>query len=164
APQGWIQFDEHNHPRTGRLWDGVTLASQTADRQLRGSAPVSDLQFSPQGELRRVQMSQGVNLQSENSSGSAAQAVRVSRTWQSQAAIVDLKNTGGRLEPTVLHGTGGVVVKTRVQHGNAPPAPSSLAADEVTGTFGPNSELTAITGTGHATLEQATADGARQTA
>jgi len=164
APQGSVEFDEHNHPRTGRLSDGVTLASQSANRQLHGSAPVADLQFSPQGELRRVQMRQGVHLQSENSSGSAAQAVRVSRTWQSREAIVDLRNAGGRLMPTVLHGTGGVVVKTQMQHGNAPPEPSSLGADEVTGSFGPNSELTAITGTGHATLEQSTADGGRQTA
>ncbi len=164
APQGWIEFDGHNHPRTGHLWDGVTLASQTADRRLHGSAPVADLRFSPQGELRRVQMSQGVNLQSETTSGAAAQAVRVNRTWQSRAAAVDLRNSGGRLVPTVLHGSGGVVVKTQMQHGNAPPAPSSLGADEVTGSFGPNSELTAITGTGRATLEQSTAGGGRQTA
>ena len=42
--------------------------------------------------------------------------------------------------------------------------PSRLAADEVTGEFGPNSALTAMTGVGHASIEETTAKGATETA
>jgi lipopolysaccharide export system protein LptA len=68
------------------------------------------------------------------------------------------------VEPATVHGAGGVVITGESQHGKAAPQPSRLAADTVTGEFGPGSALTAMTGVGHAGMEQTTAAGARQTA
>ena len=42
--------------------------------------------------------------------------------------------------------------------------PSRLAAEELTGEFGPNSTLTTMTGVGHAGMEETTATGAMETA
>jgi hypothetical protein len=56
-----------------------------------------------------------------------------------------------------------VVVTGESQRGKAAPVPSRLAADEVTGEFGPDSALKAMTGTGHASMEETNAAGTRQT-
>ena len=69
-----------------------------------------------------------------------------------------------KLEPANVHGAGGVVITGQTRRGNAAPLPSGLSADEVTGVFGPASALTEMTGAGHASMEQTTATGARQTA
>lgn len=165
APNGWLEFNEHNQPLRGDLRGGVKLNSVNRGRKLDGSAPGAGLQFSPRGELRRVELKQGVEMHSETQSGTRAGAVRVSRTWRSPTAYVDFRTSStGRVEPASLHGLGGVVVATETQRGNAAPAPSRLAADEVAGEFGPDGELTKIIGTGHASMEEMTAEGARQTA
>ena len=49
APQGWMEFDEHNQPRRGRLEGGATLDSSGNGRQVSGSAPSADLVFASQG-------------------------------------------------------------------------------------------------------------------
>ena len=70
----------------------------------------------------------------------------------------------GQVEPAQVHGTGNVVLTGETRRGTEPPVPSRLAADEVTGLFGPNSTLTSMTGIGHASIEETTATGARQMA
>ena len=168
APQGTLEFDEHNQPRHGDLQGGVTIDSAAANRQLHGTAPAAVLDFSPQGELRFIELNQGVEMRSE-SEGLAAGAhpvpLHVTRTWRSPVADVVFRNAGpGQVEPSSMHGSGGVVVTTETQRGNAAPVPSRLAADQVTGEFGPGSVLSAMTGVGHASIEQITAQGAHQTA
>ena len=167
APTGTIAFDAHNQPRHGDLEGGVTIDSVTANRQLHGTGPSAVLHFSPQGDLERVQMNHGVELESESASGaSGAQTaqMRVTRTWRSPLADVAFRKDGaGQVEPATIYGSGGVVVTTETRRGSAAPVPSRLTADEITGEFGPGSELTAMTGTGHASIEQTTAKGARQT-
>ncbi len=168
APSGWLVFNAQNEPQVGRLTGGVTLNSASADRQLHGTGASADLKFSPEGELRLVEFNQGVEMHSESqrAGGEAHEAaLHVSRTWRSPVASVDFRPDGpGRVEPASLQGSGGVVVTTETRRGNGAPVPSRLAADAVTGTFGPGSELTGLTGTGHASMVETTADGAKQTA
>jgi hypothetical protein len=59
-------------------------------------------------------------------------------------------SAGGQIEPSAVRGTGGVVVTGESQRGNAAALPSRLSADELTGVFGPDSELTDLRGVGHA--------------
>ncbi len=92
--------------------------------------------------------------------GSGVVELRLTRTWRSPVADVAFRDAGhGKVEPATIHGTGGVVVTGESQRGNAAPIPSRLAADELTGEFGPNSSLTSMTGTGHAGIEETTANG-----
>jgi lipopolysaccharide export system protein LptA len=79
-------------------------------------------------------------------------------------ADVDFRDNGkGQAEPATIHGTQGVVLTGESQHGKGAVVPSRLAADEVTGELGPGSVLTAMTGVGHASIEETTATGTRQT-
>jgi lipopolysaccharide export system protein LptA len=79
-------------------------------------------------------------------------------------ADVDFRNgANGRLLMSAVKGAGGVVITGESQKAGGPVVPSRMAADEVTGEFGNHQELTRITGVGHASLEQTTATGARQT-
>jgi lipopolysaccharide export system protein LptA len=88
----------------------------------------------------------------------------VKRHWRSPVADVAFRDAGhGQLEPATIHGTEGVVVTGESQRGQEAVVPSRLAADELTGEFGPGSSLSAMTGTGHASLEQTSATGVRQT-
>lgn len=168
APTGSLDFDAHNQPQHGDLEGGVKLDSVSVDRQLHGTAPSALLDFSPQGELRLIELNRGAQIQSESTApASAAQPVplQVTRTWRSPVAEVAFRNVGrGQVEPAAIHGSGGVVVTAEMQRGSAAPIPSRLAADEIAADFGPGSVLTRMTGTGHASLEQTTAEGARQTA
>ena len=165
APTGALEFGERNEPRSGILQGGVKLTSVSAGRQLQGSAPQAQLTFSPAGELSLLKLSEGAEIQSDTQSGTGAQSLRVSRTWRSPLAQVDFRPAAnGGIEPAQLRGSGGVVVTSNTQRGNAFPVPARLSADEVTGNFSPGAELSAIVGTGHATMEQTLVDGARQTA
>ena len=170
APTGSMDFDEHNQPRHGHLEGGVKMDStrQGQDgaevRRMRGTAPTVDLDFTAQGELRHTHLERGVELQSEQLSDAANGPLRVSRTWKSPVTDVDyLDNGHGQAEPASIHGVQGVVVTGESQRGKAALEPSRLAADEVTGEFGPNSVLSAMTGTGRASVEETNAAGTRQT-
>ncbi len=80
-------------------------------------------------------------------------------------ADVDFRDAGkGQVEPSIIHGVEGVVITGESQRGNGMVVPSRLAADTVTGEFGPGSVLTSITGTGRAGIEETTASGTRDTA
>ena len=173
APTGLLEFDEHNQPRHGHLEGGVRMDSVNGNRQINGSSPAMELAFNQKGELSMAHLERGVEIHSEQLSQAAANqktgrpavTVRLSRTWRSPAADVAFREAGpGKVEPASIHGTGGVVVTGESQRGKAAPVPTRLAADELTGEFGPNSALTAIIGAGHASIEQTTAPGDRQTA
>jgi lipopolysaccharide export system protein LptA len=168
APTGKMEFDEHNQPRHAQLEGGVRMDSVNGDRRMHGTSPGAVLEFTKQGELRLVHLERGVEMHSEQVSPTSAKAgstMRVSRTWRSPVADVAFRDAGhGKAEPASIHGTGGVVVTGESQRGKAAPVPSKLTADELTGTFGPDSTLTAMTGVGHAGIEQTTARGDTQTA
>ena len=173
APTGLLEFDEHNQPKHGHLEGGVRMDSVNSNRQVNGTSPAMELAFTPQGELSIAHLERGVEIHSEQltqaaadaKTGSAATTVRVSRTWRSPVADVAFREVGqSKAEPASIHGTGGVVVAGESQRGKAAPVPSRLAADELTGEFGPNSALTAIIGAGHASIDETTAAGDRQTA
>jgi lipopolysaccharide export system protein LptA len=114
--------------------------------------------------LRHVHLQRGVEMESEQLSDSADGPLRVSRTWKSPLADVEFRDNGkGQAEPATIHGVQGVVVTGESQRGTAAATPSRLAADEVTGEFGPDSALSAMSGIGHASLEETNAAGTRQT-
>jgi lipopolysaccharide export system protein LptA len=175
APMGSMDFDQHNQPRHGHLEGGVRMDSINGNRQIHGASPTAALEFTAKGLLRLVHLERGVAFNSQEQSTTVAnrkngaELVRVSRAWRSPMADLDFRDAGqGRVEPAAIHGTGGVVVTGESQRGSGPAVPSSMMADAVDGAFGsasaPASELTAITGVGHAAIEETTATGARQTA
>ncbi len=171
APRGWMDFNEQNQPRHGRLEGGVTMDSTRQEqdgarqRRMRGGAPSADLEFTPKGQLRHAHLERGVEMESEQLSDSAGGALRERRTWKSPVADVEFRNNGkGESEPARIHGIEGVVVTGESQRGNAAAEPSRLSADEVTGEFGPDSVLSSMAGVGHASIEQINAAGTRQTA
>jgi lipopolysaccharide export system protein LptA len=164
APTGALEFDEHNQPRHGHLEGGVRMDSAREGRQMHGTSPAAELEFTEKGELRHVHLERGVEIESEEQSESQAGPMRVRRVWKSPVADVEFRAAGhGQVEPATMHGAQGVVVTGESQRGKGPVIPSRLAADELTGQFGPDSVLTAMTGVGHTSLEETTATGTRQT-
>jgi lipopolysaccharide export system protein LptA len=168
APTGEMDFNEKNQPTHGRLTGGVTMNSVSESAGLRrlahGSAPQAELAFGAQGELRHAHMEVGVAMDSEELSLQAGQTMRVSRHWRSPVADIDFRDSGhGKIELGAVHGTGGVAVTGESQRGSGAVAPSRMAADEVTGQFGADSALTAMNGVGHASVEETTDRGVRQT-
>lgn len=170
APTGFMEFDEHNQPRHGHMEGGVKMDSTrlaqdgAVERRMRASAPTAELDFTPKGELRHAHLERGVEMESEQLSAAANIPLRVHRTWNSPLADVEFRDNGkGQAEPATIHGVEGVVVTGETQRGKAAPEPSRLAADDMTGEFGANSALSALTGVGHASVEETNAAGARQT-
>jgi lipopolysaccharide export system protein LptA len=163
SPVGQMDFDERNQPRHGHLEGGVTMDSThnsgLVRRYLHGSAPAADLEFTAQGKLHSAHLARGVAMDNREQN----QDQLLSRHWRSPLADVEFRNSGhGQIEPSAVHGTGGVVVSSESQRGKSPVAHSQLSADEVTGSFGPSSVLTAMNGVGHAKIEEITATGTRQ--
>jgi lipopolysaccharide export system protein LptA len=168
APTGQMDFDAHNQPRHGHLAGGVTMdavgGKEEKDRKLHGTAPSMELEFTARGQLRHAHLERGVEFLSQEQSEQAGGLLRVNRTWRSPVADLEFRAAGhGQLEPSAIHGTGGVVVTGESQRGNGVKMPSRMAAEEVTGQFGPGSVLTAMTGTGHASMAQTSQTGTRQT-
>ncbi len=164
APTGRLDFDEHNEPRHGHLEGGVTIDSDNNGRQVHGTSPTMELEFSEDGDLRKAHLERDVKISSDEQGVSAGKLLRVHRSWTSP--VVDLafrESAQGNVEPASIHGTGGVLVTAESQRGDSPASPSRLKADDVTGTYGPNSALTSMTGIGHAGIVQTTATGTRQT-
>lgn len=171
APTGSLEFDAHNQPQHGRLEGGVQMDSTKDGRQVHGTSPTAELSFTAKGELSLAHLERGVEFHSEQlgqtaaKTGSGTTTLRTSRTWRSPVADVAFRDVGhGKVEPASIHGSGGVVVTGESQRGDAAPSPFRLSADEVNGEFGPDSTLTAMTGNGHAGIEETTATGTRQTA
>ena len=173
SPVAAIEFDEHNQPHHGHLQGGVTMDSVNEGRTVHGASPTAELDFTAKGQLRHAHLERGVTFASEETSAEAAgQTMHVSRAWRSPVADVDFRTVLGggssagktQLEPETIRGTGGVTITSESRRGDAGAAPSQMTADEVTGTFGAGPALRTLVGTGHATMEQTTATGARQTA
>ena len=171
APSGQLDFNEQNQPRHGHLEGGVTLDSTTevagVHRQLHSSSSVAELEFSAKGDLQHAHLVQSVEFVSEETRTIASLSERASRHWHSPLAEIEFRNAGknaarGKTELSKVYGSGGVVILGESQRGKGPMVPSRMAADAVTGFFGPNSTLTAMTGIGHASIEQTNATGNRQ--
>ena len=170
APRGWLEFDEHNQPRRGRLEGGATLDSSGKGRQVSGSAPSADLVFASQGALQHAHLERGVTMHSEETSALHEEqggTRTVSRDWRSPVADLDFRppqRAGERqVELSAVHGAGGVVITGATRKDEGPVIPSRMAADEVTASFGAGQVLTSALGTGHAVLDQVTSSGTRQT-
>lgn len=171
APVAHLEFNEHNQPQHGNLEGGVTMDSVSGDsvsgsRTVHAGSPTAQIEFTAQGRLRHAHFERGVEMRSvENSSAAGAESLQLTRVWHSPVAELDFRTSGGgQTELASIHGVEGVVLTGESQRGNSPAARSRLAADEVTGTFGPGSSLQSMTGSGHASLQQTTAAGALQTA
>jgi lipopolysaccharide export system protein LptA len=179
APVAWMDFDEHNEPRHGHMEGGVTMDSSNGGRTVHGTAPSAELEFSTNGELRNAHLERGVEMKSEETSeesagqDAGAGALRVRRTWRSPVADINFRvaSGGGRghaekgqLEMESMRGSGDVTITSESQRGDAASMPSTMTADVVTGTFGAGSVLRAVSGVGHAEIDETTAAGARQTA
>ena len=172
APVGSMDFNEKSQPRHGNLEGGVTMDSVSRSglrtRTVHGTAPTAEMEFTPQGELRHTHLERGVEMHSEeltvDTSETGSNALRVSRTWRSPVADMAFRETGhGQVEPASMHGATGVVVTGETQRGKGPASPFRLTADDMTGVFGPRSVLTTMTGVGHASLEETTVTGVKQT-
>jgi lipopolysaccharide export system protein LptA len=170
SPRAMLEFDEHNQPRHGRLEGGVVLDSTTPGRNTHGTAPAADLDFTHQGDLRHAHLEGGVDLASEEegrTSGAHPEPFHGRRTWRSQTVEIDFrKGSHGQTEPATLAGSGpgGVLLTSQTERGKAAPTLARLAAEQVNGLFGSGSALSQIVGTGHASMTQTLATGARQTA
>jgi lipopolysaccharide export system protein LptA len=188
APTATIDFDSQSQPRQGHLEGGVSMDSQRAGdaanpgRTLHGAAPTAELEFADKGELRHAHLERGVEFTerqgtseqgnkgtsqqgTEKPADGAGEAVSMVRTWHSPVADVDFRDAGnGQVEPANLHGTGGVTITSENRRGSESITPAKMSADDVTGAFGPNSTLRSMTGSGHAAMDQTTANGTRQTA
>jgi lipopolysaccharide export system protein LptA len=177
APVGTLDFDENNHPRHGLLRGGTRLEMTQPDRQTQGSSPTAQLTFDREGQLSLAHMEQGVIFNSQQqvvtAKGAAAQ---VHRSWRSETADIafapvassaaDLKKPGqkqaqGHIEPRTIHGFGGVVITSETTS-NGVVAPSKLSADTVIAELAPGGALSSMSGTGHASFEEQTAEGVHQ--
>ena len=171
APTGTMDFDERNQPLRGHMEGGVRMDSTREDangsgrRTTQATAPRVELAFTGKGELRQAHLERGVVMQSEQTSDTPNGPLRMNRTWKSPVADVEFRDNGkGQAEPASIHGSEGVVITGESQRGKGAAQPSRLAADQVTGEFGPNSALKSMIGTAHANLEETNAVGARQDA
>ena len=168
APTARMEFDAHSQPRSGHLEGGVTMDSSKNGRTVRGTSPTAELAFTAQGQLQHAHLERGVVFESDETSQEGLEqtsALHVTRTWRSPVADLSFRDTAkSQVEVERIHGTGGVVVTSESRRGGAAEAPSKMAADDVTGTFAPGSVLQALSGMGHAAIEQTSATGKRQTA
>jgi lipopolysaccharide export system protein LptA len=159
APAGSLFFDKDNHPAHGHLEGGVSIDSESESRQLHGTSPTADLGFTASGVLSRAHLERGVRISSIEQANSS----RTERTWVSPVADLEFRQSaGGQIELSRIHGTGGVVITAESQRGSGTPSPSRMAADDVTGVFGPNSTLASLTGLGRASIVQTTPNGTQQ--
>ena len=168
APSGHMEFDEHNQPRHGHMEGGVTMdsVSEAAGRrrQLHGTSPTAELEFNAQGQLHHAHLEQGVTMDSQEQSEQSGQKLSLSRHWRSPVADMEFHDSAhGQVELSAVHGSGGVVVTGESQRGQGAVVPSRLSADEVTGLLGPHTLLTSMNGVGHASIEETSETGTRQT-
>jgi len=68
-------------------------------RQVHGTSPTAELEFTAQGNLRHAHMERGVEMHSEElsqapASNSKEGPLRVRRTWRSPVADVDFRDAG----------------------------------------------------------------------
>jgi lipopolysaccharide export system protein LptA len=163
AATGTLHFDEHNQPRHGHLEGGVTIDSDSQGRKVHGTSPTMEMEFTAAGVLRSAHLERGVMIASDQQIDPSRGMVPTHRTWESQVADLEFRNSlHGQLELASIHGTGRVLVTEEEQRANGSVTPSHMTADDVTGTFGADSALTELIGVGHADIEQTTPTGTRQ--
>ncbi|HTW79490.1 MAG TPA: LptA/OstA family protein [Terracidiphilus sp.] len=168
APTAAMDLDEKSQPRHGHLEGGVVMDSVRGARTVHGTSPTAEIEFTPKGELRHAHLERGVTMASvetgEQTVNGRHVPERVSRTWRSPVADIEFRDAGnGQVEPATIHGFGGVTIDGLRQRGDASPQPSKLAADEVSGEFGADSDLKSMIGMGHASMEQTSATGTLET-
>ncbi len=173
-----MDFDTHNQPQRGRLEGGVTMDSSAAGRTAHGTAATADLTFDAQGQLRQAHLEREVRFASDTmvaaSTGIESRGIaqngpeHIERNWRSPAADVEFRTVVSQgktqLEPARLRGADGVTVTSQTLQGRAVENSTRMSADAMTGEFDVGAALRALTGTGHATIEQTTSTGAQQTA
>ena len=163
APTGMMTFDEQNQPRRGHLEGGVTMDSDRGDRRTHGTSPEMELEFTAKGVLHRAHLHQGVLMRSEEESESKTGPVHLTRNWNSPIADVEFtQNKSGQVQPARIHGTGGVVVTSDSQQTGGAVLPSKMSADDLTAEFSSGSALSAMSGVGHAAIDQTTPAGVKQ--
>ncbi len=163
APTGSLDLNARNQPTHGNLQGGVTIDSNRNGRIVHGTSPTAVLEFASGGLLRHAHLERGVQFTSSDQSGSGSTQRQTHRAWNSPVADLEFRNAShGQAQLASIHGVGGVVVLSESQRGPSAPAPSRLTADDVTGQFGDASELTALTGVGHASIVETTQTGTRQ--
>jgi lipopolysaccharide export system protein LptA len=159
APTATLLFAAQNQPSKGNLLGGVSIDAVANGRSSHGTAPAADLIFGKGGVLQLAHMVGGVQMTSDETAG----PVQTHRKWVSPTADLAFRSAEhGQLSLASIHGIGGVTVTSETIRGGIK-TPARFVADDVTGTFGADSALTAMTGSGHATMEQITQQGARQT-
>lgn len=164
APTGHLEFDDDNQPRVGHLEGGVLIDSDRDGSTLHGSAPTADLQFDENGLLRQAHLERNVHFVSHRDTDSARGLLHVQRDWTSPVADLTFREIDkGQLALDSIHGTGGVVVMSESHGPQDTVASARMSADDVKGSFGPDSALSAMIGTGHARMEQTSTTGTRQT-
>jgi lipopolysaccharide export system protein LptA len=177
APTGTLDFDENNHPHHGLLQGGTRLEMNQPDRQVDGTSPTAQLTFDREGQLSQVHMEKSVLFNSRQQVTTAKGAsAQVHRSWRSQTADVAfapvvveprgvtthrLKQAQSHVEPRTIHGFGGVVVTSETSSDGVV-TPSKLSADTVVAELAPGGVLSSLSGTGHASFEEQTAEGAHQ--
>jgi lipopolysaccharide export system protein LptA len=178
APIGSLDFDENNHPQHGLLQGGAHLELTQPNRQAQGSSPTAVLAFDRAGQLSQAHMEQGVIFNSQQQVTTAkGTTAQVRRSWKSQTADVafapvtqaaiaakkpNQKQAQNHVEPRTIHGYGGVVVTSETT-ADGVVTPSRLSADTVLAELAPGGALSSLSGTGHASFEERTAQGAHQT-
>lgn len=163
SPAGTLWLDEKNQPVHGRLQDGVTLDAARDGRITHGESATAELDF-VRGVLHNARLERGVHIAMDENRGTGRDAVQARRTWSSPAADLVLRAAGhGALELASLHGVGGVTVTSETRRGQGPMQPAQFVADDVTGSFGAQSALQAMTGIGHARMMQTNEAGTWQT-
>jgi len=163
APTGAMSFNERNQPQHGHLDGGVTMDSESGERRIHGTSPQMELEFTAKGVLRRAHLQQGVAMHSEEAAESKTGPVQVTREWRSPIADVEFaQNKSGQVQPSRIHGTGGVVVTSDSQQKSGAVLPSRMSADDLTAEFASGAALSAMTGVGHASIDQTTPTGVRQ--
>lgn len=169
APTGRLEFDAHNQPRQGLIEGGVGLDSTSGNpgkgSRMHATAPTAELGFTPRGQLDQARLTGGVEMHSEewSATGLAANRNHATRIWRSPAATLGFRTVNhNRTELARIDGTGGVVVTGDSRRGAAQPVNSRLAADQLSGNFGPDSTLSALDGSGHSRFEQSSPNGLRQ--
>ena len=93
APTGSMDFDEHNQPRHGHLEGGVRWTRRSGNRQMHGTRPAAELEFTAQGRVAPcAHLERGVEMHSEELSQTAA----MPDSGRRHAREPDLALAGGR--------------------------------------------------------------------
>jgi lipopolysaccharide export system protein LptA len=164
APTGTLAFNAKNQPKDGHLEGGVMIDSDNGIRQVHGTSPTAMLQFDSQGLLRHAHLERNVHFASDQAANASNGPQHLHREWASPVADLDFRAAGkGQVELDSIHGVDGVVITSETRLANNATAQARMGADDVKGVFGADSALKAVTGVGHARIDQTTQTGTKET-